>query len=76
MIVEAALMYKALVRVFGTYTKNVLLKYSVIGWVVPIIFPLIGLAWGAITGVDFANPKTFAYFIHLIFIHCFSFDKT
>ena len=59
MIIEAVTMYRALVRVFGTYIKRALLKYSVFGWGVPLIFPFIGLAWG---GTDYADPKTFAEF--------------
>jgi hypothetical protein len=55
MIIEAVTMYLALVRVFGTYLRKALLKYCVVGWGVPIIFPLIGVAWG---GRDFADPAT------------------
>ncbi|XP_063680178.1 adhesion G-protein coupled receptor D1-like [Bolinopsis microptera] len=58
MIVEAVILYNALVKVFGTYTRNALLKYSVFGWGIPIIFPLIGVAWSSGTGVPFADPKT------------------
>ena len=49
----------ALVQVFGTYIRRAMLKYSVVGWGVPTVFPLIGVAWG---GGDFADPKTLEIF--------------
>ena len=55
MVIEAVTMYMALVKVLGTYISKALFKYSVVGWGVPTIFPLIGLAWG---GEQFVNPKT------------------
>ena len=55
MIIEAVTMYIALVQVFGTYISKAILKYSLIGWSAPLIFPIIGIAWG---GRDFADPKT------------------
>ena len=61
MIIEAVTMYIALVRVFGTYITQALLKYSIFGWGVPLIFPLIGLVWGRIQGgeyTEYADPKT------------------
>ena len=62
MIVAAVILYNALVKVFGTYTKNALLKYSVFAWGVPIIFPLIGVAWSSGTDVPFTDPKTFVLY--------------
>ena len=61
MITEAVTMYIALVKVFGTYIRKALLKYSLAGWGVPLIFPLIGLAWG---GTDYADPKTLVQFVY------------
>ena len=61
MIIEAVTMYIALVRVFGTYITQALLKYSIFGWGVPLIFPLIGLVWGRIQSgeyTEYADPKT------------------
>ena len=54
MIIEAVTMYIALVQVFGTYISKAILKYSLIGWSAPLIFPIIGIAWG---GRDFVDPK-------------------
>ena len=56
-------MYMALVQVFGTYIRRAMLKYSVVGWGVPTVFPLIGVAWG---GGDFADPKTLEIFTSMI----------
>ena len=55
MIVEAVTMYIALVQVFGSYVRKAMLKYSLAGWGIPLLFPLIGLAWA---GTDYADPKT------------------
>ncbi|XP_063685965.1 uncharacterized protein LOC134819758 [Bolinopsis microptera] len=55
MIVEAATMYLALVKVFGTYISRAMLKYSLVGWGAPLVFPLIAVAWGR---AEFADPKT------------------
>jgi len=55
MVVEAVTMYLAMVKVLGVYMSHAMLKYSLVGWGLPIIFPLIGVAWG---GDDFADPKT------------------
>ena len=49
-------MYLALVRVMGIYVSRAMLKYSLVGWGLPIIFPVIGVAWG---GAEFADPKTY-----------------
>ena len=56
MVVEAVTMYLSLVKVLGVYIHRAMLKYCLLGWGVPIIFPLIGVAWG---GADFADPKTY-----------------
>ncbi|KAL5250401.1 hypothetical protein ACHWQZ_G016209 [Mnemiopsis leidyi] len=56
MVVEAITMYKALVQVFGSAVDKALLKYSVVGWGVPVVFPLIGLSWAKVT--QYADPKT------------------
>ena len=56
MIIEAATMYLALVKVFGTYISKAMLKYSVFGWAFPLLFPIIAVAWGG--GNDFADSKT------------------
>ncbi|KAL5253244.1 hypothetical protein ACHWQZ_G013126 [Mnemiopsis leidyi] len=55
MILEAVTMYIALVQVFGTYISKAFLKFSLIGWSAPLVFPIIGIAWG---GTEFADPKT------------------
>ena len=56
MVVEAVTMYRALVKVFGTAVDKALLKYSIVGWGVPMLFPLIGLTWAKVT--QYADPKT------------------
>ncbi|KAL5266462.1 hypothetical protein ACHWQZ_G003752 [Mnemiopsis leidyi] len=56
MIIEAATMYLALVKVFGTYISNAMFKYSMFGWLLPLVFPIIAVAWGG--GNDFADSKT------------------
>jgi hypothetical protein len=48
-------MYLAMVKVFNTYASRAMLKYSLAGWVMPLIFPTVGIAWG---GKHFVNPKT------------------
>ena len=55
MVLLAVTMYKALVKVFGIDMDHAFLKYCVIGWGVPIIFPTVGMAWG---GRRFTDPKT------------------
>ena len=55
MVVEAVTMYLALVRVFGTYMHHALLKYSLFGWGLPLLFPLAGIFWAK---DKFADPKT------------------
>ena len=59
MVVEAATMYMALVKVFGTYISRAMLKYSLVGWGAPLVFPLIAVAWGR---AEFADPKTLVLF--------------
>ena len=53
MVIEAVAMYVALVQVFGGYTSQY--KFNVAGWGLPLIFPIIGLAWGQ---GDYADSKT------------------
>ncbi|XP_063690339.1 adhesion G-protein coupled receptor G6-like [Bolinopsis microptera] len=55
MVLLAITMYKALVKVFGIDIDHAFLKYCVVGWGVPIIFPTAGMAWG---GRRFTDPKT------------------
>ncbi|KAL5248166.1 hypothetical protein ACHWQZ_G017369 [Mnemiopsis leidyi] len=56
MVVEAITMYKALVKVFGSGMDRALLKYCIVGWGVPLVFPLIGLSWSKVS--QYADPKT------------------
>ena len=63
MIIEAVTMYLALVKVFGTYISRAMLKYSLVGWAVPLVFPLVGVAWGFTDSKGFADPKTSVYYI-------------
>jgi hypothetical protein len=55
MIIEAVTFYMALVTVFVTYVSKAMQKFALIGWVLPLVFPLCGLAWG---GKRIANPRT------------------
>ena len=55
MVIEAVTMYISLVKVFSQYISNQILKYSLAGWLLPLIFPIVGLAWGRL---QFADPKT------------------
>ena len=64
MILEAVTMYIALVQVFGTYISKAFLKFSLIGWSAPLVFPIIGIAWG---GTEFADPKTLETFLYFTY---------
>ena len=55
MVVEAGTLYMALVKVLGVHINKAMIKFSVFAWGTPIIFPLIGYAWG---GKKFIDPKT------------------
>ena len=59
MVVEALAMYLALVQVFGTYINHEFLKYSLFGWVLPLVFPIIGIIWA---GDEYADPRTLVHF--------------
>ena len=58
MVIEAVTMYQALVEVFGTYISRAMLKYSLVGWGVPILFPAIGLGLGGVGEDGYADPRT------------------
>ncbi|XP_063692495.1 adhesion G protein-coupled receptor E5-like [Bolinopsis microptera] len=55
MVIEAVTLYKAVVQVFNTYIRAAKLKYCIIGWGLPLIFPILGFVWG---GKQFVNPET------------------
>ena len=59
MVLEAVTLYKAVVQVFNTYIRAARLKYCIIGWGLPLIFPILGFIWG---GKQFVNPETLVYF--------------
>ena len=66
MVIEAVTMYISLVKVFSQYISNQILKYSLAGWLLPLIFPIGGLAWGR---SQFADPKTL---VQILPLHVFS----
>ena len=55
MVVEAVTLYMALVKVLGVYISGALTNFSTFSWGSPIIFLLIGFAWGR---NKFIDPKT------------------
>ena len=56
MVVEAVVMYRALVScVLNSYIHRYMLKFNLVCWGLPLVFPIIGLCWG---GARFANPRT------------------
>ncbi len=58
MVIEAVTLYLALVKVFGTYMSRAMLKYSLVGWGVPILFPAIGLGVGGVGEDGYVDPRT------------------
>ena len=55
MVINGVAMYKAIVVVFGTHIRRAMMKYGLVGWTLPALFPIAGIFWG---GTNFADPKT------------------
>ncbi|KAL5272821.1 hypothetical protein ACHWQZ_G000853 [Mnemiopsis leidyi] len=56
MVCEAVVMYRTLVSdVFNSYISRYMVKFNLACWVIPLIFPLIGIVWGQ---SNLANPET------------------
>ena len=59
MVAEATVLYLAIIVVRETAIKRPILTFNLICWLVPAIFPAIGIAWG---GQQFADPRTLVIF--------------
>ena len=55
MVAEATVLYLAIIVVRESALKRPILTFNLICWLIPAIFPAIGIAWG---GERFADPTT------------------
>ena len=56
MVCEAVVMYRTLVsNVFNSHISKYMLKFNLVCWGIPLIFPITGIIWGQ---SNFANPET------------------
>jgi hypothetical protein len=52
MVIEAVTLYLALVEVLGVHISQAMIKFSLFAWGSPILFPIIGFAWGRNKFID------------------------
>ena len=55
MVLEAWNMRSSLIKIFPHYTSKYFLKWNAFAWGVPLVFPIIGVAWKQ---MEYANGKT------------------